>query len=468
MGSPFYNVGERKVRPGVYKRYENVGAAETPGAVSGIVAIPIQAESGPLAKVNVFGSDELAAFYALYGTGGTADAVQALFEGGASKVYVYRLGTGGTAPSLTLQEGALVLTSKYVTTQSLNVTIKEALGSETEKQLLVYNGTTLLETINYTTGTTDSDAIAAAVNANSQYLTATAGSTAALITNVTNQALTGGVAPTVTTESYSDAFTAFEPYTWNMLVLDTVDASVQALVQPYIDRIFQNGALGVAVLGAPTTVALATRITRASAFNDEKIIFLGSGYKTADGTIVDGYKAIAKQAGVLASLTSLNSPTHTIIPGAVATLEELTGTQYTNAILGGLLMLSPNSAGQVWFDAGINTLIIPASNQDAGWKKIRRTNTRFEVFDRIDRAVEPLIGQVNCDDIGVGDVILAGQAVLDAMVNEGKILEGAAFGEDPTQTRGSDYAYFTIALDDIDTLEKIYLTYQFRFTAEAE
>lgn len=468
MGSPFYSVGEKKVRPGVYKRYENVGAGETPGAVFGVVAIPIHADSGPLGTVNLFGSADIAAFLALYGSGGTADAVQALFDGGASQVYVYRLGTGGTAPSLELQDGALTLTSKYVTTQSLNVTIKAALGSETEKQLLVYNGTTLLETINYTTATTDSAAIAAAVNANSQYLNATAGETPALISNVTNQALTGGVAPTVNTQSYADALTAFEPYTWNYLVLDTVDAAAQALVQPYIDRIFQNGSLGVAILGAPTSVALATRISNASAYNDEKIIYLGSGFRTADGTQVDGYLAIAKQAGVLASLSSAESPTHTVIPGAVATLEELTGTQYTNAILGGLLMLSANSSGQVWFDAGINTLITPASNQDAGWKKIRRTMTRFEVFDRIDRAVEPLIGQVNCDDIGIGDVILAGQAVLDAMVNEGKILEGASIGEDPSQTRGSDYAYFTIALDDIDTLEKIYLTYQFRFTAEAE
>lgn len=464
MGSPFFSLGEKKVRPGVYKRYVNAGPAETPQAVYGVVAIPIQTDSGPLSKVNTYTADQLQDFLNLYGSGGTANAVTALFEGGAKQVYVYRLGSGGTAPAVTLSE-VLTLTSKYVTTQSLNVTIKAVLGSETQKQLLVYNGTTLLETINYTTGTTDSAAIAAAVNAQSEYLTATSSSDA-LVANVTNTPLTGGTAPTVNTESYSDALTAFEPYTWNILVLDTVNADAQALVQPYINRIFQNGALGVAVLGAPTSTAIATRISNATAYNDEKIIYLGSGFQTADGTQVDGYLAIAKQAGVLASLTSADSPTHTVIPGAVATLEDLTNTQYTNAILGGLLMLSPNNSGQVWFDAGINTLVNPAENQDEGWKKIRRTNTRFEVFDRIDRAVAPLIGKVNCDDIGVGDVILAGQAVLDAMFNEGKILAGAVFGEDLSQNRGPDYAYFTIALDDIDTLEKIYLTYQFRFTAE--
>ena len=131
-----------------------------------------------------------------------------------------------------------------------------------------------------------------------------------------------------------------------------------------------------------------------------------------------------------------------------------------------MLLLAPNAEGQVWFDSGVNTLITPAKEQDDGWKKIRRTATRFEMFDRIDRALAPLIGKVNCDNIGVGDAVIKGQAVLDAMVGEGKLQEGAVFAEDTTQGRGPDFAHFTIVADDLDSLEKIYLTYQFRFSAE--
>lgn len=465
MGSPLYNLGEKKIRPGVYKRYENVGAAELPEAVYGVFAIPIHAVNGPLATVIKVTQDTLADFLAMVGAGGTEDAISAIFAGGATTVYAYRLGTGGTQASITLSEG-LTLTTKYPTTQNFNVTVRAKLGSETQKELVVYTGTTQLEIIEYTTSTTDSDRIAAAVNANSQYLTATSAETPVLVANVTTQALTGGVAPTVTNESYSAAFTAFESYTWNMLVLDTVDTSVQALAQAYIDRIFTAGALGVLAIGEPTTVAFATRAQHAAAFNDDKVIYIGSGYKTADGSSVDGYLAIAKQAGIIGAMTSLESPTHTVVPGAVDTLESLTNSQYETAITSGMLLLSPNDAGQVWFDSGVNTLITPAENQDNGWKKIRRTTTRFEIFNRIDRILAPLIGKVNCDDIGIGDVINAGQSILDAMANEGKIQDGASFGEDPTQTRGSDYAYFVIAADDIDSLEKIYLTYQFRFTAE--
>ena len=40
MGS-FYNVGEQKIRPGVYRRYENVGESSTPSAIYGVFAMAI-------------------------------------------------------------------------------------------------------------------------------------------------------------------------------------------------------------------------------------------------------------------------------------------------------------------------------------------------------------------------------------------------------------------------------------------
>lgn len=468
MGS-FYNLGEQKVRPGVYRRYENVGASDTPAAIYGVFAIAIHSDIGPLSTVSSFAKDSIDDFTKMYGKGGTTDAVQALFDGGATKVFVYRLGTGGTKATVTLNDATttqlVTLTTKTETSQEFAVTIKDKLGSESIKQLLVYEGAELLETIEYTTDTADSAALVEAVKKSSVYLDATKVADG-LVANVSSTKLTGGAAPTVNTASYSAAFTAFEPFKWNYLVLDTVETDVHALVSAYMNRIFQEGALGVCIIGEPTSVEFETRLAHSSAFNNEKIIYLGSGYEDGDGNKIDGYLAIATQAGIIGSLESNESATHTVIPGAVNTLEVLKNSQYEDAIKGGMLLLSPNDEGQVWFDAAINTLITPGENQDAGWKKIRRTSTRFEMFDRIDRALSPLIGKVDCDDIGVGDCVIQGQSVLDTMVAESKLLDGATFAEDTTKTRGSDYAYFVIAADDKDSLEKIYLTYQFRFTAE--
>ena len=475
--SGLYRQGEHKIRPGVYRRYENAGSNDIPGAILGVFAVTVQANFGPLNTVSVFEKDQLEELKAMYGTGGTVNAALALFEGGANKVFVYRLGTGGTQASLEINAATgstkvATLKTKYPTADNFNITIKDRLDDATLKQISVYRDTTLLETINYAKSENESASLIAAVNASSQYLVADGtGAGTGIAEPITNQAMTGGTAPTVNTESYSSAFDAFESFTWNYLVLDTVDTAVHALVQAYIDRIYEEGALGAAIIGEPTTVAFETRLEHAKAYNDEKIIYLGSGYEDADGNKVDGYLAIAKQAGIIGSLGSSVSPTHTVIPGAVNTLESLKNSHYERAIQGGMLLLSPNN-GQVWFDSGINTLVTPGENQDEGWKKIRRTATRFEVFDRINRAVTPLIGQVNCDNIGIGDVIMRGQAVLDAMVQEGKFypesqtVKGPKFQEDPDFRRGPDYGHFVIDAVDMDSLEKIYLRYRFRFSAE--
>ena len=148
------------------------------------------------------------------------------------------------------------------------------------------------------------------------------------------------------------------------------------------------------------------------------------------------------------------------------TLEVLKNEEYIEAIKNGMLLLSPNEEGEVWFDSGVNTLTTLNENQDAGWKKIRRTMTRYEMFDRIDRTITPLVGRVNCDSDGISNVVKVAQDVLIAMVSEGKLMDGANFYEDPEQPHGPDNAHFIIEASDIDSLEKIYLNYQFSFSGE--
>lgn len=464
MGA-IYRAGESKTRPGVYRRFEKTGLNAVAGAIYGVFAIPVHADFGPLDKVMSFGKDEVNDLKAMYGTGGTVDAALALFDGGATKVHVYRLGTGGAVGTLKLGE-VVTLSTKYPTADDYNVTVKTKLGDETTKQIIVYLGAERLETIEFAASTDEKEAIVAAVNTKSKYLTAKAESGTGAVTEVANSKFTGGSAPSVTTESYSAAFEAFESLKWNYIVVDTCETAVHALVSAYVARIYEDGSLGGAIIGEPTTVDFDTRCEHASAFNDEQIIYLGSGYRDNSGNDIDGYLAVAKQAGIIGSTESNRSITHIVVPGAAETLEVLKNSQYEKAIASGMVLLSPNDEGQVWFDSGVNTLITLNEDQDDGWRKIRRTATRFEMFDRIDRAVAPLIGQVNCDNIGIGDVVTAAQAVLDAMVSESKLYAGATFAEDASYKRGPDYAHFIINADDMDSLEKIYLRYQFRFRAE--
>ena len=468
-----YNIGETKIRPGVYRRYEKSGASSIVSAIYGVFAIAVQADFGPLAAVTTH--SDVDSLKKMYGTGGTVDAALSLFDGGATKVFVYRLGTGGSKGALALKDTAdgaadvVTLTTRYETDKALSVTIREKLSDDARKEFLVYNGTTLLETLEFVAdGETEVASLVETVNNNSAYFTATkvadGNKTVAL---VSTEAITVGTAPTVTNEDYSTAFSAFEAYKWNMLVLDTVATDVHAVAAAYVDRIFQAGALGVVALGEPTkTVTFADRLAHAKAFNNEKVIYLGSGYKNSSDEDVDGYLAIATQAGIIGSTPSNKSVTHSVIPGATDTLEALNNSQYEDAIKNGMLLLSVNDNGQVWFDSAINTLVVLDENQDEGWKKIRRTSTRFELFDRIDRTLAPLIGKINCDSEGIADVVTAGQKVIDAMVQEKKLQLGAKFAENTAIPYAADYAYFVIEALDYDSLEKIYLTYQFKFAQE--
>jgi hypothetical protein len=135
------------------------------------------------------------------------------------------------------------------------------------------------------------------------------------------------------------------------------------------------------------------------------------------------------------------------------------------ALQSGCLVLSTNTSGQIWIEQGINTLVTPSGNQDAGWKKIRRVKTRFELIDRVNDTVAPLIGKVNNDSDGRAAIIAGANGVIKRMIGEKKLLSGNCM-EDPSNPAAGDSAWFIIAVDDIDSIERAYLTFRFRFSAD--
>ena len=393
--------------------------------MNGVFCIPVHADFGPVGEIQKITSKS--DLLSLYMESGTIDAAVKLFDAGANTVYLYRLGTGGKEGSLSLQ----------TTTATNAVTLKTKYPN-------------LVEAMK-----------------DSKYLSAELVSGASgIMQTVAQQALAGGSAPAVTTEDYSNAFNAFETYAWNVLVLDTVEEDVKALAKTYMERIHSNGALGVCVLGEAAGKSLATRKTNAKSYNAPYFIYCGSGYYNTAGDRVEGYLAAAVQAGVIGCKDSSTSIVHTEIPDAESCIEQLTNEQYVDAIKSGLLLLSEGQEGQVWFDSGVNTYTVLDEDDDEGWKKIKRTAVRYEAFDRINRTLEPLIGKISNNAAGVDNVIQEAKKVLAEMNREGKILDTYEFYEDTENPHAADYAYFIIRIDDVDSMEKIYLTYQFQYIAQ--
>ena len=466
----FYNAGEVKTRPGVYQRYSNRGGSPLTGARDGVCAIPIRSHWGPLNKVQritslselekIFGSGD-------YGTGHTVPAAAELFRGGANTVYAYRIGTGGTAASKAVTDGP-TFTAKYPGAATLAVSVATKIGDSSTKVCNVYFGTELVETFEFAADGTAEGANLVAATANSKYITVTAASTVTTVAAIAaaSGALTGGADPTVTNASYSAAFAALEGFPYNTICLDVDDDSsmtLSLLLQAYLDNAYLKGKLAIAVVGEMTTVALATRQTHSRAFNDAKVVYLGGGWKASDVS-KDGALAIAYTAGLIAATPSNQGITHTAVTGATDLCEELTYADYEDCINAGMLMVSLSPDGQVWYDSSVNTLITPAGNEDDGWKKIRRVKVRFELFDRMDRLLARKVGKVSADSDGIADILQTGARLLASMAAEGKIRPGGIFAEDPDNPYTGDSAWFIIQADDIDSLEKIYLHYMFRYS----
>lgn len=468
----FYNEGEIKIRPGVYQRHTNVGLSAVAGALDGYCAIPVQAAWGPVGKVLKNSSKkDLERNYGAgtYGTGYTVPAAAAMFDGGASVVYTFRLGTGGTQASKEITAG-LTATAKYPGTMPISVAVQEKIGDTTRKQFLVYTGTSLVEKWEFDADTKAEGANLIEAAANSNYVTIAGEAAVVPVLAVASGALEGGENPTVTNADYSTAFSAFEPYYYNTIALDVDDdesMTLGLLLTEYLDNAYTMGKQGFAVIGAKTTVDFETRLALTKAINDGKCVCLGGGYM-AGNVSKDGVLATCYTAGVIAATPSNKGITHTVIEGATGLCESLTYSQYEDAIKAGMLMLSMSPDGSVWYDSAITTLTVPdEATQDAGWKKIKRAKVRFELIDRIDRVLAPKVGNVSADTDGIADIIQTAQREIDAMIREGKLMAGGKFIEDAENVFNADSAWFIIQADDIDSLEKIYLQYQFRYSQNA-
>lgn len=457
-----YLAGEKKVRPGVYQRISKRGTDNVVSALNGVVAFAMTASWGPVDKV--VKCENAKSVRETFGTGASVEAACSIFEAGASVVYIKRLeGENGTAGTIgTAAIGSVVnLNALYPSGRTLDVTVKLKAGDATKKQIVIKEGTTILENLEFAANETDeTESFMNAVKL-SAYITAE--KLAAGVITTGDYTLTG-TDPVVTAADYADAFYALEPYNYNVLVTDSIETGVFSTLCAYAEESYENGKLIMVVGGADPTTSLADRMANAAACNSARIVYFGGSWTDIDGNEIKGAAAMAYIAGIIAATPANRSVVHKVISKATDVPEKLTNSQYIEAIKNGLLMVSVGPDRQVWIDSGINTLINPTDEQDEGWKKIRRVRTRYELMDRIDRTLAPKIGNINCDADGIAYIIQSATGVIKEMIAEKKISAGT-FYEDPENPYEGDSAWFIIEADDIDSLEKIYLHYQFRYVA---
>ncbi|MDE7054593.1 MAG: phage tail sheath subtilisin-like domain-containing protein [Oscillospiraceae bacterium] len=471
----FFIIGEKKTRPGVYLRYENWGKPPVAGVDDGKCAAVFRSNWGPLGQAMVLEQyEDIAKRYGDGGENGTTAVPLEQFKGGARLVYALRLGTGGTHGSYAITDAAgdevIRMTLKYPGSRRLAVTIRPTLADPDTSELLIVEGTEQMEKLTFSNAENSVDALMEAFGTKgSDYFTLTrVKDSEEKLASVDQEEITGGTDPAVNVGSYSRAFEVLESYRWNVMAVDTEDTAIHAVMQLFLNRIYDGGKFTMGVIGEPSTVDFETRLLHASAYNDYQIVYVGNGFTDISGNVYEGWRAAARIAGLIAGTPSNESITRAAITGAVECTELLTNNQHERAIRAGALMFSVSAANTVWVEQGINTLVLPTAKEDEGWKKIKRVKVRFELFQRLNDTVEPLIGRINNDPDGRMTVVQVSNGVCQTMVAERKLLAGAHVENDPDNKPEGDSAWFVVYVDDIDALEKMYYTFKFRFAPEEE
>lgn len=495
--------GTIPVSPGVYFRTTS-GDVAIKGAINGIVAVVYKGNWGALNTVVDIAPEDMNNLKDIVGTGAGYNAVYQAFRGGALRVLAVRVGsvvtrkedgkdveygnlskaglmtvatTIGTGESaVTKQVKAVRLYAKYPGKRSFTVTLKKSLTTN-RMQLMFYEGTRLMEVVEYDSGGKEPARLVKAVNENSKYFTAKlldAGKGLTVkMAEVAQQNFKVGTDPLTSADAFSKGLDVLERYRWNVVVTTSNEASVHALLTAYVQQCYDNGQLIMTVIGGTrkhkdssgATVAYpyTDRVAYATATNDWRVVYVPSGWLGTDGLEYEGYQSAAYLAGMIAGSESNTSITHLVIQGALRPLEDLSIGEAETAMAGGCVVLQPNDEGQVWVGNANNTLVTLGNNQDEGWKKIRRTKTRFEFMARVNRTCDELISRLDNDAHGRATIVTVITKVIRDMITERKLFTGSYVEVDTTHQPVGDRAYFIAHIGDIDSLEKIFITYNFSY-----
>ena len=457
-------LGQKMTRPGVYFRRTKVGYT-VEGAINGILACVFQSNWGPLNEEFDVDQTMLNDLEEYYGDG--AEVIREGLLGGAITVRCVRVGgADGTNSKVVLKstdstpKDLVEITAKYPGARAFTAVVDNELISG-KRRFRILDGTSVFTQVTFDKGGDEAKALVDAMATNRHFKAAK--KAAGTLADVTQQAFTVGTNPTVTAESYDQGTNALERYRWNVIVADSDDQAIKSILSAFIRQSYDTGHLGMACIAGQSSESLDTRIQMAASYNDEKMVYVLNGWIGNDGTRYDGWRAAARIGGMIARVETNASLTHTVISNAFELIEPLTNGEIIKAEQKGCFVLSLNDSDQVWVDNAITTLITEGTDQDAGWKKIRRTKCRFELMDRIMRTHERLVGKVNNDQNGRATVMAAAQRIINEMVAEGKLVNGSYVEEDAGHPAEGDSAWFNLIIRDYDSLEFIYLTFQFAY-----
>ncbi len=469
------------VLPGLYMNFvAAAGTAIQPGA-RGVVVAPVKAHWGPVGQfVEVANEAAIKELFTEDESGG-ATALTTLYLallGGPQKLLAYRIATNAAAATLTLNStsasNSVLLKAKYPGKRGNNfkATIQPSLSASGSKDLILYEGTTLLRT--FSLGDGDAKKAATVINADPLNVWITAEVVEeGILAEVADVPFSGGDSGItgITNADYVAALSALETQDFHVLSLDGVtDVALRTSVAAWVKRVRSEGKGVIAVLGgsaADDTAAdaVSKAVARSTAIDHESVVNVGTG-AVLNGRMYSSAQVAAWVAGLVAGQSLSQSTTYAVSPFDDVT-RRWTRSEQEQAVQGGVFLLV-HDGRRVKVLRGVNSLVTLQLGQNNSWKKIRTIRVMDAINSDLQQTAEDVyIGKVNNTAEGRLALIGACKEYLRTLAQSNVIvadgydvtLDPKYYGSAPAKTPEPDQVFLQWNARLTDVMEQIFGTF---------
>lgn len=484
-----FSKSSRPKRPGAYFNWEAIQPVALPPAIGSVAAVGITHSWGPLEVPTSVGS--YGEFLAVFGgdpnapTAG-AKAVKQAFQGegsaergGAGTVIVHRMAAAAASKatrtlSNTTPAVSLTLTAVYEGTKGndLRATVRDYAADTTKDELLIYDGTTLLET--YVYANTDIAALAVDINATSDWVRAVAGVTGVALAPVATQAFTtGNDGETLLAADYTDAMSKLESQRFGVLTFENLtDSSIVASLKTWAQGLNSKGRRFFTVVGGALDESATTAITRSASLNDPDFVNVGvgsvrdAGFPDTNGvgTILSTAQLAPRIAGVLAARGERQSLTFAHLFG-LELLNGATEAEILRAFDGGVVVLSKDSnpTNPTRIEKGLTTYTtqVDPTRPYLTYRNPKAVATMHAVeVELTEWAAEFIVGDTTVDSDTRAAVIAQINTVMARREGDRIVQPGWTAIVDPTPPASDDdeYVAFVIGAKFGRSTEQVYFT----------
>ena len=259
--------------------------------------------------------------------------------------------------------------------------------------------------------------------------------------------LTGGADGTVQSAAYAAYLSVIEPYSFDILIYDGADSTVQDAMTAFIKRIAEENGSYAQLVAANLTAP-----------DSRFVINVCSGVTLSDGTVLTPQQVTWWAGGAQAGAKYNESLTYAAYPGAVTVSPKLTNTQYAAALAAGKLVLTEDG-GKVKVEQDIDTLTTFTPDIGKVFRKNRVMRLCSTIANDIYRQFSAnYIGVVNnnaegrsrfkADIVGYLLDIQANQGIQNFTADDVEVLPGTEL----------DAVLINLAVQAVDAVEKIYMT----------